>query len=30
VGCELQRKRVECAIMMKAALADDEEDEAAE
>ncbi len=30
VGCELQRKRVECAIMMKAALADDEEYEAAE
>ena len=30
VGCELQRKRVECAIMRKAALADDEEDEAAE
>ena len=29
VGCELQRKRVECAIMMKAALADGE-DEAAE
>ncbi len=25
VGCELQRKRVECAIMMKAALADMEE-----
>lgn len=26
VGCELQRKRVECAIMIKAALADMEED----
>ncbi len=25
VGCELQRKRVECAIMIKAALADEEE-----
>ncbi len=25
VGCELQRKRIECAIMMKAALADGEE-----
>lgn len=24
IGCEMQRKRVECAIMMKAALADDE------
>ena len=22
IGCEMQRKRVECAIMMKAALAD--------
>lgn len=27
VGCELQRKRVECAIMMKAALAEMEENE---
>ena len=27
VGCELQRKRVECAIMIKAALADDGSDE---
>ncbi|MFI3237156.1 MAG: thioether cross-link-forming SCIFF peptide maturase [Lachnospiraceae bacterium] len=26
IGCELQRKRVECAIMMKAALADMEEE----
>ncbi|MCH5280621.1 MAG: thioether cross-link-forming SCIFF peptide maturase [Lachnospiraceae bacterium] len=25
IGCELQRKRIECAIMMKAALADGEE-----
>ena len=25
LGCELQRKRIECAIMIKAALADDEE-----
>ena len=25
IGCELQRKRVECAIMIKAALADKEE-----
>ena len=25
LGCELQRKRVECAIMIKAALADKEE-----
>ena len=25
IGCELQRKRVECAIMMKAAIADWEE-----
>ena len=25
IGCELQRKRVECAIMIKAALADQEE-----
>ena len=24
VGCELERKRVECAIMIKAALADEE------
>ena len=24
IGCEMQRKRVECAIMMKAALADEE------
>ena len=24
IGCELQRKRVECAIMMKAALAEEE------
>ena len=27
LGCELQKKRVECAIMIKAALADDEEKE---
>ncbi len=27
VGCELQRKRVECAIMMKAALSDEKENE---
>ena len=27
IGCELQRKRVECAIMIKAALADQEEKE---
>lgn len=26
LGCELQRKRIECAIMMKAALADDEKE----
>lgn len=25
LGCELQKKRVECAIMIKAALADEEE-----
>jgi uncharacterized protein len=25
VGCELQKKRIECAIMIKAALADQEE-----
>ena len=25
IGCELQRKRVECAIMIKAALADTEQ-----
>ena len=25
IGCELQRKRVECAIMIKAALAEDAE-----
>ena len=25
IGCELQQKRVECAIMIKAALADEEE-----
>ena len=24
VGCEMERKRVECAIMIKAALADEE------
>ncbi len=28
IGCELQRKRIECAIMIKAALADGEENEA--
>lgn len=27
IGCEMERKRVECAIMIKAALADDEEEE---
>lgn len=27
IGCELQRKRVECAVMIKAALADDDEKE---
>ena len=27
IGCELQRKRIECAIMIKAALADGEENE---
>lgn len=27
IGCELERKRVECAIMIKAALADDQEGE---
>ena len=27
IGCELQRKRVECAIMIKAALADNGKDE---
>jgi uncharacterized protein len=27
IGCELQRKRVECAIMIKAALAEEEEKE---
>ncbi|MBO5207995.1 MAG: thioether cross-link-forming SCIFF peptide maturase [Lachnospiraceae bacterium] len=26
IGCELQRKRIECAIMIKAALADDEKE----
>lgn len=26
IGCEMQRKRIECAIMIKAALADDEEE----
>ena len=26
LGCELQKKRVECAIMLKAALAAEEED----
>ncbi len=25
IGCELQKKRIECAIMIKAALADEEE-----
>mgnify|MGYP001531360623 CR=1 FL=1 len=25
IGCEMQKKRIECAIMIKAALADDEE-----
>ena len=25
IGCELQRKRIECAIMMKVALAEEEE-----
>ena len=24
IGCEMQKKRIECAIMIKAALADDE------
>ena len=28
IGCELQRKRVECAIMIKAALADEEKEKA--
>ncbi len=28
LGCELQRKRVECAIMIKAALADEEKENA--
>ena len=27
IGCELERKRVECAIMIKAALADEEKGE---
>ena len=27
IGCELERKRVECAIMIKAALADNQEGE---
>ncbi|MGN0298310.1 MAG: thioether cross-link-forming SCIFF peptide maturase [Lachnospiraceae bacterium] len=27
IGCEMERKRVECAIMIKAALAEDEEEE---
>ena len=27
IGCELQRKRIECAIMIKAALADEEKEE---
>ena len=27
IGCELQKKRIECAIMIKAALADEEENQ---
>ena len=27
VGCELQRKRIECAVMIKAALAEEDEKE---
>ena len=32
IGCEMQRKRIECAIMLQAAIADEEdsEDETAE
>lgn len=27
IGCELQKKRIECAIMLKAAMADEAEEE---